>query len=101
MPNQPKLELDDFPAAPNDDGHWLHDDGRVFFIWPARDLKTGEAVQVQVEVTSIRSDAVAEQLKPSRRSIELAARELYNAGTPTVRLMRPDAYWIQLGASGH
>jgi hypothetical protein len=95
MPNQAKLELEDFPAGPYDDNHWLHDDGRVFFIWPARDRKTGDAVQVQVEVTSIRPDAVAEQLKPTRRSIELAARELYHPGTGSVRLMRSDTNWLE------
>ena len=73
----------------------IHDDGRVFFIWPARDGKTGDRVQVQVEVTSIRPDAVAEQLKPTRRSIELAARELYHPGTGTVRLMRSDTNWLE------
>lgn len=97
MTNQATLELEDFPAAPDENGHWLHDDGRIFFIWPARDRKTNEAVQVQVEVTSIRHEAVAEQLKPSRKAIEFAARELYLPGTSAVRLMRPDAYWMQRG----
>lgn len=52
---------------------------------------------MQVEVTSIRHEAIAEQLKPSRKAIEIAARELYLPGTPAVRLMRPDAYWMQRG----
>ncbi|HEX2842394.1 hypothetical protein [Hyphomicrobium sp.] len=97
MTNQATLELEDFPAAPNENGHWLHEDGRTFFLWPARDLKTNAAVRVEVEVTSIRHEAVAEQLKPSRKAIEFAARELYLPGTPAVRLMRPDAYWMQRG----
>jgi hypothetical protein len=101
MPNQPTLELDEFPAVPHNSNHWLHQDGRIFFLWPAHDRKTNEVVQIEVEVTSIKSEAVAEQLKPSRRAIELAARELYHPGTTSVRLMRPDTYWIQRGAGGH
>ncbi len=97
MTNHATLELEDFPAAPDEHGHWLHEDGRTFFIWPARDRKTNEEVQVQVEVTSIRQDAVADQLRPTRKAIEAAARELYLPGTPAVRLMRPDAYWMQRG----
>jgi hypothetical protein len=50
---------------------------------------------VEVEVTSIGSEQVAEQLKPSRTAIELAARELYRPGRLAVRLMRPDTYWMQ------
>jgi hypothetical protein len=97
MTNQAMLDLEEFPTVPHDNNHWLQEDGRMFFIWPARDRMTREAVQVQVEVTSIRSEAVAEQLQPSRKAIELAARELYHPGTPAVRLMRPDTYWMQRG----
>ena len=100
MPNQPTLDLEEFPALPHNSDHWFHHDGRTFFIWPARDSKTKEVVHVQVEVTSIRSDAVAEQLKPSRRAIGFAARELYHPGTDFVRLMRPDRYWFQRGEDG-
>jgi hypothetical protein len=101
MPNQPTLELEDFPAVPLESQHWLHHDGRTFFLWPARDLKTNDVIQVEIEVTHISSEAVAEQLKPSRRSFELAARELYHAGKKSIRLMRPDTYWIPPGTNGH
>ena len=97
MTNQATLELEDFPATPHENGHWLRDDGRMFFIWPARNPKTNERVEVQVEVTSISHDDVPGQLKPSRKSIEAAARELYLPGASAVRLMRPDAYWMQRG----
>jgi hypothetical protein len=95
MTNQAILDLENFPAGPHDDKYWLHHDGRTYFLWPALNRKTGQVVQVQVEVTSIRPEAVAEQLPPTRKAIELAARELYNDGNSTVRLMRPDAYWMQ------
>ena len=100
MLHQPTFELDDFPAAPHESQHWSHHDGRTYFLWPARNPKTNEALQVEVEVTHISADDVAQQLKPSRRSIELAARELYLQGHKPIRLMRPDTYWMQTGA-GH
>lgn len=95
MTNPVMIDLEEFPAIPFDENYWLHEDGRTFFIWPARDRKTGQVIKVEVEVTNIRSDAVAEQLKPSRTAIELAARELYRPGSLAVRLMRPDTYWMQ------
>ncbi|WP_439541840.1 hypothetical protein [Hyphomicrobium sp.] len=101
MPHQPTLELADFPAVPHESQNWLHHDGRTFFLWPARDPKTNDVVQVEVEVTHISTDDVAGQLKPSRRSIELAAREMYRPGKKSIRLMRPDTYWIPPGVSGH
>src|SRR5690349_20517289 len=97
MTNQPTLDLEEFPNVPSDQSHWLHEEGRTFFIWPGRDRKTGQVVRVEVEVTSIRSEAVAEQLKPTRAAIELAARELYRPGSLAIRLMRPDTYWMQRG----
>lgn len=97
MTNHAMLDLEEFPIGPFDEKHWRHEDGRIFFIWPARDRKTGQVVKVEVEVTSIRSEAVSEQLKPTRRAIELAARELYHSGSSAVRLMRPDTYWMQRG----
>jgi hypothetical protein len=99
MPNQPTLELEDFPAGPHESQHWLHHDGRTFFLWPARDRKTNDVVQVEVEVTHINAENVAEQLPPSRRSIELAARELYHAGKKSIRILRPDTYWIPPGVN--